>query len=167
MEKSEQLLQNSHEVQDSISSIGHQTQQLVKTSTVAEEQIRDVLMHSKAIFEQSKEIAASQLELQGGQLDMKEKLMSGIDSLQESYKVLDDGMLKLREEAAEIEREIQVVGDSMSSELQSLHSKANDIGNVAGLSLEKQKQLLDTQAMALEGLDTLAKFQSRALEESR
>ncbi|WOK93977.1 protein GAMETE EXPRESSED 1 [Canna indica] len=166
-EKSEKLLQNSNEVQDSLASIGLQTQQLAQASTAVEEQINDVLKHSKAIFEQSKEIAASQLELQGGQVDMKQKLMAGFENLQESYKNLDEGMLKLREDAVQIEREIQVVGESMSSKMQNLQTKANDIGNVAGMSLEKQKQLLDSQAVALEGLDFLAKFQSQALEESR
>nr|XP_009405055.1 PREDICTED: protein GAMETE EXPRESSED 1 [Musa acuminata subsp. malaccensis] len=166
-EKSEQLLQHSDKVQDSLASINLQNQQLSQASSAVEAQIHDVLEHSKAIFEQSKEIAASQVELQGGQLDMKEKLISGMASLQESYKSLDDGMLKLREEAVEIEREIQVVGTSMSSKMQNLQSKADDIGSVAGLSLEKQKQLLDRQALALEGLDFLTKFQSQALEESR
>ncbi|CAL9189039.1 unnamed protein product [Musa hybrid cultivar] len=166
-EKSEQLLQHSDKVQDSLASINLQNQQLAQASSAVEAQIHDVLEHSKAIFEQSKEIAASQVELQGGQLDMKEKLISGMASLQESYKSLDDGMLKLREEAVEIEREIQVVGTSMSSKMQNLQSKADDIGSVAGLSLEKQKQLLDRQALALEGLDFLTKFQSQALEESR
>ncbi|CAL9762139.1 unnamed protein product [Musa acuminata subsp. burmannicoides] len=166
-EKSEQLLQHSDKVQDSLASINLQNQQLAQESSAVEAQIHDVLEHSKAIFEQSKEIAASQVELQGGQLDMKEKLISGMASLQESYKSLDDGMLKLREEAVEIEREIQVVGTSMSSKMQNLQSKADDIGSVAGLSLEKQKQLLDRQALALEGLDFLTKFQSQALEESR
>lgn len=166
-EKSEQLLQHSDKVQDSLASINLQNQQLAQASSAVEAQIHDVLEHSKAIFEQSKEIAASQVELQGGQLDMKEKLISGMASLQESYKSLDDGMLKLREEAVEIEREIQVVGSSMSSKMQNLQSKADDIGSVAGLSLEKQKQLLDRQALALEGLDFLTKFQSQALEESR
>lgn len=166
-EKSEQLLQHSDKVQDSLASINLQNQQLSQASSAVEAQIHDVLEHSKAIFEQSKEIAASQVELQGGQLDMKEKLISGMASLQESYNSLDDGMLKLKEEAVEIEREIQVVGASMSSKMQNLQSKADDIGSVAGSSLEKQKQLLDRQDLALEGLDFLTKFQSQALEESR
>lgn len=164
---SEKLLQNANEVQDSLSSIGLQTHRLVQSSGAVAEQIDSVLQQSKAIFVQSEEIAASQLELRGGQLDMKEKLTAGIADLQESYKSLDDGMLRLREEAIEIEKEIQVVGDSMTSKMQQLQSKADDIGDVAGLSLDKQRQLLDRQAMALEGLDALAKFQSQAMEESR
>ncbi|KAG6482368.1 protein GAMETE EXPRESSED 1-like [Zingiber officinale] len=164
---SEKLLQNANDVQDSLSSIGLQTHQLAQSSSAVAAQIDSVLQHSQAIFAQSKEIAASQSELRGGQLDMKEKLMAGIADLQDSYKSLDDGMLRLREETIEIEKEIQVVGDSMTSKMQQLQTKADDIGDVAGASLEKQRQLLDRQAMALEGLDTLAKFQSQAMEESR
>nr|CAD1826128.1 unnamed protein product [Ananas comosus var. bracteatus] len=76
-------------------------------------------------------------------------------------------MDKLREETMDIEREVKVVGDSMASKMRDLQITADDIGSVAGVSLEKQKQLLDGQAVALEGLDFLRKFQSQALEESR
>lgn len=40
-------------------------------------------------------------------------------------------------------------------------------GNTAGISLEKQNQLLDGQSLALEGLQGLTKFHFQALEESR
>ncbi|KAG4932599.1 hypothetical protein JHK87_046601 [Glycine soja] len=45
-------------------------------------------------------------------------------------------------------------------------SKAEDIGNMAGISIDKQ-QLLEGQSTALEELNSLTEFQSKALEESR
>ena len=55
----------------------------------------------------------------------------------------------------------------MTLKMENLQSRADDIGEVAGQSLDKQKQLLDGQSTALEGLQFLTKFQSQALEESR
>ncbi|KAF4355621.1 hypothetical protein F8388_013038, partial [Cannabis sativa] len=73
----------------------------------------------------------------------------------------------LRDETVQIEKEINRVGDSMSSKMNILQNKADDIGNVAGLSLEKQKEVLKGQSEALNGLQSLTQFQSKALEESR
>lgn len=98
---------------------------------------------------------------------MRDKLEAGMTMLQESYKNLGNDIEKLRNEAIEIENEINKVSNVMSIKMQNLQHKADDIGNVAGLSLDKQKQLLDGQSTALEGLDFLTKFQSQALEESR
>ncbi|XP_073006273.1 protein GAMETE EXPRESSED 1 [Typha latifolia] len=166
-ERSEQILKESSKVHDSIASIEVQTQQLAQASREVEDQINDVLEHSKVIIEQSKEIAASQSELKEEHLEMREKLESGMARLEESYEILGNEMDKLKKEAMDIEKEIKVVGNSMSSKMQDLQSTANDIGDAAGMSLEKQKRLLDGQAVALEGLDILRKFQSQALEESR
>ena len=55
----------------------------------------------------------------------------------------------------------------MSTKIGNLQSKADDIGNIAGISLDKQQQLLDGQSTALKGLQILTKFQTEALEESR
>lgn len=55
----------------------------------------------------------------------------------------------------------------MSLKMQKLQSRADDIGTIAGSSLEKQKQLLEGQSEALEGVNFLKKFQTQALEESR
>ena len=55
----------------------------------------------------------------------------------------------------------------MSSQLDNLQTKADDIGNVVTLSLGQQKQLLDGQSLALEGLDTLTQSQVEAFEQSR
>jgi len=51
--------------------------------------------------------------------------------------------------------------------MNTLHSKADVIGNMAGTSLDKQRKLLDGQSVAIEGLQFLTTFQSQALEESR
>ncbi|KAL0908709.1 hypothetical protein M5K25_023215 [Dendrobium thyrsiflorum] len=166
-EKSEELLRDSIKIHDSLTSVEYQTQNLADASRDVEAQIRDVLNNSEAIFEQSKEISASQLDLKYQQEEMKERLESEMTLLQESYKNLGDDMKKLKSDASEIDREIRKVGDSMASNIQNLQSTANDIGSIAGLSLEKQKKLLDGQAAALAGLDFLTTFQSRALEESR
>lgn len=55
----------------------------------------------------------------------------------------------------------------MSTKMNSLQNKADDIGNVTEISLEKQKELLEGQSEALAGLQSLTKFQVQALEESR
>jgi len=55
----------------------------------------------------------------------------------------------------------------MSSQLDNLQTKADDIGNVVTLSLGQQKQLLDGQSLALEGRDSLTQSQVEAFEQSR
>ncbi|XP_043719267.1 protein GAMETE EXPRESSED 1 [Telopea speciosissima] len=166
-ERSDKLLQNSNLVQDSLTSIDLRTQQMAQTSKDVEIQIDVVLEHSKAIFMQSKGILASQSELREGQTEMKEKLEVGMALLHESYQTLGQDIEHLRNEAVAIEREINQVGESMSSKMKSLQNTADDIGSIAGTSLDKQKQLLDGQSTALEGLNSLTNFQSQALEESR
>ncbi|KAI3468499.1 hypothetical protein Pfo_025162 [Paulownia fortunei] len=166
-EHGELLLQNSKQVQDSLASIDLQTQQVAQTSRMVEDHVNSVLKYSEVVYEQSKGIAASQVELGEGQAKMKENLAEGMLLLQNSYDNLGVEIINLRNEAAEIEKEIGKVGDAMFSKMNILQSKADDIGNVAGTSLDKQKQLLDGQSVALEGLNFLTKFQSQALEESR
>ncbi|XP_077230959.1 gamete expressed protein 1 [Tasmannia lanceolata] len=166
-ERSESLLQSSNQIHDSLTSIDLQTQQVAQASKNVDDQIHDVLNHSKAIFKQAEGIAATQSVLQEGQAEMKAKMEAGMEYLHESYESLGHGMEKLRTEAMEIEREIGEVGDSMSFKMLNLQSRADDIGNVAGMSLDKQKELLEGQTVALEGLSFLTKFQSQALEESR
>lgn len=161
------LLQSSSQVEDSLAAINSQTQEVVPMSKQVEIQIDDALIHSKAIFEKSKEIASSQLQLQEGQLEMRAKMESGMAALQDSYENLGEGMEKLQEEALVIEKEIFSIVDSMSLKMQKLQSRADDIGTIAGSSLEKQKQLLEGQSEALEGVNFLKKFQTQALEESR
>lgn len=166
-EHGEVLLQNAKQVHDSLASIDVRTQQVVQTSKVVEDHVNSVLKYSEAVYEQSKGIAASQVELSEGQAKMKENLAEGMALLQNSYDNLGVEIINLRNEAAEIEKEIGKVGDAMFSKMSILQNKADDIGNMAGTSLDKQKQLLDGQSVALEGLHFLTKFQSQALEESR
>lgn len=126
-----------------------------------------MVKQSSIIYEQAKGIKASQIELLQGQTDMKDKLESSMSVLQESYDNLGDGMEKLRKEAIEIEKEINEVGHVMSSKMQNLQNTADDIGHVTGLSLDKQKELVNGQTKALQELEFLTMLQSHALEESR
>ncbi|KAG6581258.1 Protein GAMETE EXPRESSED 1, partial [Cucurbita argyrosperma subsp. sororia] len=166
-EKSESLLQNSYQIYDSLNSTGVQLQKMAQTSRKLEDHIGTVLEHSEAVYEQSKKIETSQLELQEGQLKLRRSLEEGMEMLQDSYSNLGREMDGLREEAIEIEKEIAKVGDSMSLKMKYLQSTADDIGNMAGLSLDKQQELLDAQSTALNGLHSLSKVQSEALEDSR
>ncbi|XP_015696583.1 protein GAMETE EXPRESSED 1 [Oryza brachyantha] len=166
-ERSDQIIKESGKVQETLSSIEMQADHLAETAKNVEVQISDVLAHSKAIFEQSKEIADSQAKLREGQTEMRETIDAGMVRIQESYESLGDGMDRLKEEAVDIQREIKTVGDSMSSKMQDLQSTANDIGSVAGKSLENQMHLLDGQSKAMDGLNNLYSFQAQALEESR
>ncbi|KAJ0988432.1 hypothetical protein J5N97_006788 [Dioscorea zingiberensis] len=167
MDKSEKLLQGSTEIHDSLTSIDIRTERMAQTSREIDSKIHDVLKHSEAIFEQSRGISASQVELQQRQTELKENLESGMTFVRESYESLGVGIEKVRIQTIEIEKEIMEVGDSMSSKMRDLQSTANDIGNVAGVSLDRQRQLLDGQVAALKGLDFLTQFQSQALQESR
>ncbi|KAB2613498.1 protein GAMETE EXPRESSED 1-like [Pyrus ussuriensis x Pyrus communis] len=143
-EKADKLLDGSKDIHESLTSIEEQTQEIVK--------------QSEAVLEQSKKIEASQLELQMGQHKMKENLESGMAMAHESYHILDKGIPSLQDETSEIEKKIGVVGETI---------KADDIGNVADISLERQKELLNGQSEALNGLQSPTKFQSQALKETQ
>ncbi|PON46492.1 Protein GAMETE EXPRESSED [Parasponia andersonii] len=166
-EKSENLLHDTRDIHNSLTSIDEQTQQVVQSTTKIGDQMADITKQSEAVFKQSEEISATQLELQKGQDVMKLKIEEGIVMLHESYHNLDNEIGSLRDETAQIEKEINRVGDSISSKMSVLQSKADDIENVTGFSLERQKEVLEGQSEALNGLQLLTKFQSQALEESR
>lgn len=161
------LLQNSKQVLDSLGSIDVRIHQVAQTSRVVEDRVNSVLKYSDLVYEQTKGIAASQVELSEGQAKMKQNLAEGMALLQNSYDDLGVEIINLRNEASEIEKEIGKVGDAMSSKMSILQNKADDIEIIAGTSLDKQKQLLDGQVEALDGVRFLTKFQSEALEESR
>ncbi|PSS00287.1 Protein GAMETE EXPRESSED 1 like [Actinidia chinensis var. chinensis] len=165
--KAEDLLQSSHHIHESLASIDAQTEQVAKMTKDVEEHVDIVLKHSEAVYEQSKEIAGSQSELKESQAQMKNKLEESMAVLHESYNNVVQEISSLKDEAAEIEKTIGKVGDAMALKMNTLQSKAEDIGTMTGLSLDKQKQLLDGQSVALDGLQFLSKFQSQALEESR
>ncbi|XP_011625339.1 protein GAMETE EXPRESSED 1 [Amborella trichopoda] len=166
-ERSKSLLQNSNQIFDSLTSIDIQATEVAKKTMAIEDQIINLMRQSTTIFEQSREIVSSQSELQEGNERMRERLDLNMGFLHESHESLEKGISSLSEKAIETQREINRVGESMSSKLQSLQNKADDIGNAAAMSLIKQKQLLDGQSQALEGLGHLTQFQSQALEESR
>ncbi|KAL5205480.1 hypothetical protein ABZP36_033689 [Zizania latifolia] len=166
-ERSDQIIKESGKVQDTLSSIEMQADHLAETSKNVGVQINDVLAHSKAIFEQSQEIAASQAELREGQTEMEETMDAGMARIQESYESLGNEMDKLKEEAVDIKSEIKAAGESMLSKMHDLQSTADDIGSVADRSLENQMQLLDGQSKAMDGLNNLHSLQAQALEESR
>lgn len=166
-EQAEHLSRSSNQIDESLNSINLNTHQLAQTSKNVEDRVINVLKHSEAVHEQSKGIAASQSELREGQVEMKAKFEEGMEMLEDSYKNLGVEIDNLKNEAVEIEKEIEKVGDAMAMKMKSLQNKADDIGNIAGVSLDRQKQLLDGQSVALEGLEFLTKFQSQALEESR
>ncbi|CAD6203886.1 unnamed protein product [Miscanthus lutarioriparius] len=144
-----------------------QADNLAEASKHVGDQINDVLVHSKSIFEQSKEIATTQAELSKGQMEMWGQIEAGMARIEESYERLANGMDKLKEETEYIQREIKSAFESMSSEIQDLQSTGDDIGSVAGKSLENQMQLLNGQTQVMDGLNKLHGFQAQALEESR
>lgn len=165
--RSESIFRTSEELRDSLASIDLRTQQLSQQSQIVEENIREVLNHTEAVFEQSRSIAVSQSELQEGQSRMKEQLQEGVAKIHHSYTRLFQDIENLRTEAAGIEKEIANVRDGMFSKMEALQGKADDIGSVAEASLERQRELLDGQSTALEGLQSLTSFLSQSLEESR
>ncbi|CAD6219060.1 unnamed protein product [Miscanthus lutarioriparius] len=166
-ERSDQIIKESSKVKDTLSSIETQADNLTEVSKHTEEQINVVLVHSKSIFEQSKEIATTQAQLSKGQSEMREKIEAGNARVEESYERLGNGMDKIKEETGSMQREIKSVGESISSKMQNLQRTADDIGSVAGKSLENQKQLLNGQNQAMDGLNKLHSFQAKSLEESR
>ncbi|EOY02272.1 hypothetical protein QUC31_018263 [Theobroma cacao] len=116
---------------------------------------------------QTVDIAASQKELRNGQAMMNDQLKEGLTMLVGANKNLVHEIDNLKNEAISIENEISKVGNAMSSSINNLQRTAHDIGNTAGISLDKQRQLLEGQSTAVEGVQYMIRFQSEALEESR
>ncbi|KAK7302072.1 hypothetical protein RJT34_12951 [Clitoria ternatea] len=166
-EKSDNLLQGSKQIHDSLDSIYSYTQQVAQSARNLEDHIDNVLRHSQSVYEQNTKIASSQSQIERGQEDMKRNLVDWVESLKESYSYLGKEIGKLKAEAIEIENKVIKVGDAMSSRMNSLQSTAEDIGNMAGISLDNQKQLLHGQSTALESLTSLTGFLNKALDESR
>lgn len=156
-------MQNSKQIHNSLISIDVRTQHVAETSKNVENHVNVVWKYTEAVYEQSKGIAASQLELSEGQKKLKEKLDEGISMLHDFYETLGIKINNLRDETVEIEKEIDKVGEEMFSKMSTLQNKVDDIENMTGNSLDKQKQILDSQTSALEGLQFLTKFQSQAL----
>ncbi|XP_054820074.1 protein GAMETE EXPRESSED 1 [Prosopis cineraria] len=166
-DKSENILQGYNKIHNSLESFDVCTQQMAENVVNVADRTGVLLKHSESMNEQYKEIADSQLQLQEVQEEMKMRLKDGIEVLNESYNNLGNEIGKLRDESIEIQKEIMKVGDTVSQEMQSLHSKAEDIVDLAGISLDKQQHLLEGQSKALHDLNSLSDFQSKALDESR
>ncbi|XWS36045.1 hypothetical protein CRYUN_Cryun20dG0049000 [Craigia yunnanensis] len=148
----------------------HDTERLVNelrnSAQYAEDKLDSIEDRTNTIYKRASDIAASQIELRNGQAMMNDQLMEGITVLDGAYKNLGHEVDNLRNEAIAIENKISKVGNAMSSSMNNLQRTADDIGNKAGVSLDKQQQLLEGQSTALEGLRFLTRFQSEALEEA-
>eukprot|EP01018_Ginkgo_biloba_P016177 Gb_10231 [translate_table: standard] len=166
-EQSDSLLEHSNQIYDSLNSIDSQAQVVIQKSQIVEDKITNVMDQSKAIFEQSYQIVDAQSKLREEQLHMQKTLDSSLADLQNSYVSLGEGIGFLQKITTETQNQITEVGDAMSSKLENLQTKADDIGNVVAMSLDQQKKLLDGQSLALQGLDNLTQFQAEAFEESR
>ncbi|OMO81403.1 protein GAMETE EXPRESSED 1-like protein, partial [Corchorus capsularis] len=165
--KTSVLLQNSNQIHDSLNAIDTQIHNVEQTTHSLQGQMGSLVEHSRIVYVQAKDIAASQVELQKGQAMMNDQLKEGIEMLDGAYKNLGHEVDNLKNEAIVIENEITKVGTAMSSSMNNLQKKADDIGNLAGVSLDKQQELLEGQTTALDNLRFLTRFQSEALEESR
>ncbi|TVU03350.1 hypothetical protein EJB05_51112, partial [Eragrostis curvula] len=166
-EKSDRLLEESENLRRSVTSIGKQTDELAAATKAAGSQIGAVLEQSKAISNHSKEIIDAQAELKAGQAAMQNAMDAGMAKVEESYRRLGDGVEKLKEDTAIVGDGVRAVGDAMVSKMGDLQRTADDIGSVAGRSLENQERLLDGQEKAMRGISDLYSFQKKALEESR
>lgn len=166
-ERGKTLLQDSKHIHGSLASIDLQTQKVADTSKNVQENVNTLQKYSEQVYEQSKGIATSQVELINGQNTMKQRIDEGMRSVQDSYNDLGLEISSLRDETVEIEKGIGKVGEAMFSRMDNLQSKADEIENKTTTSLDKQRELVDSQKAALEGLRILTAFQSQALEESR
>lgn len=166
-QQSDSLLEHSNEIHNSLDSIESQAELLAQKSKVVEDKITNVIDQSNSIFEQSHQIIGTQSKLQEQQFDMQKTLDTSMADLQNSYVRLGEDIGFLQTLTSQTQKQISEVAGTVSSQLDNLQSKADDIGNVVTLSLGQQKQLLDGQSLALQGLDTLTQTQTEAFEQSR
>ncbi|KAK8568999.1 hypothetical protein V6N13_106878 [Hibiscus sabdariffa] len=165
--KTEQLLQSSSNILTSLTIIGQQSGQIAETTRNVSDHMDIVVEHSMAVSKQSQQIAAFQSELKTGQEEMKSNLEQGMAMLSESYKNLGGRLDGIKEETVEVEKKISKMSDAMSEKMSNLQTKADDIRKMTRNSLENQRELLDKQSVALDGLQSITEFQSQALAESR
>lgn len=166
-EKSENLVQNSNQIQESIISIDEQSQKVGENLKKLLGDLGIVMKHSKELNEQAKGISVSQMELLEGQGLMKEQMEESFAHILESSSNLREEIEVLQKKTGEIEKEVIRVGEGLSKKLQNLQGKTDGIAEMAGITVEKQHELLVGQSEALKGLQSLTDFQSEALEESR
>ena len=166
-EKSDNLLHNSNEIQESITSINTQTQVVVETLKNMFGYMGVLLNHSKEINETANDIAISQVELLEGQGRLKEKLEEDMFRIQESYNNLGEEIANLQKKTVDVKHGLNKVGEEMFLQVQNLQGKTDDITEMAKISVDKQQELLQGQSKAIEGLQSLTTFLSQALQESR
>ncbi|XWS47346.1 hypothetical protein CRYUN_Cryun14cG0144600 [Craigia yunnanensis] len=164
--KTEQLLQSSNNILSSLNTIDQHSQKVAETTKNVSDHLDIVAEHSMAVFKQSQQ-TAFQSELKTGQEQMKSKLEEGMATLNDSYQNLGERLNDIKDETVEVEKKINEVGNTMSEKMTTLQSRADDIGKMTGISLDNQRELLDKQSTALEGLQSITEFQSQALAESR
>ncbi|GAB2247149.1 hypothetical protein Droror1_Dr00007031 [Drosera rotundifolia] len=166
-EKSDHLLHSSSDISESLTMIDAQTRGMGDTLKGMLDHVNKILSHSKELNDQARGIAASQTELLEGQGEMRKKLEEDMKIVQDSYNNLGEEIDSLQSKAIEMEMEIGKFGEEMSTRMERLQARADGIANVTDISLGKQQDLLDGQSKALDGLQSMTKFQSQALEESR
>ncbi|KAI8032638.1 putative methyltransferase PMT11 [Camellia lanceoleosa] len=119
-----------------------------------EDQVNLVLRDTEAVYEQSKEIAASQSELQEKQATMKDTLEESMAKLLESSNKVGKEISNLKNQAIEIKEEISKVGNPMSSKMNTLQQRANDT-EFAELGNRQQEELLRRQELLQQAHDHL------------
>lgn len=84
--------------------------------------------------------------------------------LQKFYVRLGQDIRYLQKLTSQIYKQITEVASTVSSQLDNIQNKIDDIGNTVTLSLGQKKLLLDDQSHALQGLDTHTQTQAEAFE---
>ncbi|EOA13111.1 hypothetical protein CARUB_v10026121mg [Capsella rubella] len=165
--KSDSLMQTSSMIHDSLGSIDVRVQNVAHVTNTIETSMSGLSQQTVEIYKEQKSIAESQMALMDGQVKMKETLKDGMEMFSDAYTNIQEGVDKLISDTKQIEGEINVLGNNLSTKMNDLQSKTDDIGVKAGSSLDKQQKLLDGQSVALDGIQFLTRFQSEALQESR
>ncbi|KAK6267419.1 hypothetical protein QUC31_018256 [Theobroma cacao] len=166
-ERTNVMLQSSNQIHDSINAVDIRIRNVDQATHSLEGHMHSLNERWQTVYKQAVDIAASQMELRNDQAMMNDQLKEGLATLDGAYKNLGHEIDNLKNEAISIENEISRVGNAMSSSINNLQRTADDIGNMAGISLDKQQQVLEGQSTALEGVQFMIRFQSEALEESR
>ncbi|BAB08566.1 unnamed protein product [Arabidopsis thaliana] len=165
--KSDALIQTSSMIHDSLGSLDVRVQNVASVTNTLETSVSGLSQQTVEISQEQKNIAESQLALRDGQVKMKETLKDGMDMFLDAYTNIQEGVDKLKSDTEQIEVEISVLGNNLSTKMIDLQSTTDDIGTKTRSSLDKQQKLLDGQTVALDGIQFLTRFQSEALQESR
>ncbi|KNA19068.1 hypothetical protein SOVF_065020, partial [Spinacia oleracea] len=165
--KSNNLLHNSNEIHKSVTSIDAQTQAVGGTLKKMFGDLGAILTHSKELNKTANEISITQYELVDGQGKLKEKLEENMSKIREFYENLGGEIVGLQKKVFDVEKEVDKVGETMLTQMQNLQGKTDDITEMARISVDKQQELLQGQSVAIEGVQSLSIFLSKALQESR